>query len=141
MSVVVLASHAYTGSSRFRARVSSDRLAEVRKASSQRFMTVAVLVVALFCTYAAIRTLIGGVNSWWLWFLAAAAQFGAVALAQPVAGAAARLDNGFIGAASIVLRVAALGGFVAAGWAVVWVSRERKPDKDPVAPRRTSDRH
>ena len=50
MSVVVLASHAYAGSSRFRARVSSDRLAEVRKASSQRFMTVAVLVVALFCT-------------------------------------------------------------------------------------------
>lgn len=34
-------------------------------------------------------------------------------------------DNGFIGAASIVLMVAALGGFVVAGWAVVWVPRER----------------
>jgi hypothetical protein len=180
MGVAVLASHTYTRSSRFRARVSSDRLAEVQKANSQRFTTVAALVVGLFCTFAAIRTLIGGVDTWWLWFLAAAAQFGVVALrraagvkpvagevrphvkmkrnhrralcfavpavlclyaAQPVAEAAARLDNGFIGAASIVLMVAALGGFVAAGWAVVWVSRERKPDKDPVAPRRTSDRH
>ena len=118
-------------------------------------------------------------DTWWLWLLAAAAQFGVVALrraggvklvagevrpqvkmkrnhrralcfavpavaclyaAQPVAGTAARLDNGFIGAAAIVLMVAALGGFVAAGWAVVWVPRERKPDKDPVAPRSTSDR-
>jgi hypothetical protein len=54
--------------------------------------------------------------------------------AQPVAAAAARLDNGYIGAAAIVLMVAALGGFVAAGWAVVWVPRERKTDKDPVPP-------
>jgi hypothetical protein len=179
MGVLVLASQAYTGSSRFRGRVSSDRLAEVQKANSQRFMTVAAFGVGLFCTYTAIRTLVGRVDSWWLWFLAAAAQFGIVALrraggvkpvggevrphvkirrnhrralcfavpavvclyaAEPVAGAAARLDNGFIGAASIVLMVAALGGFVAAGWAVVWVSREPKPDKDPVAPRSTSDR-
>ena len=50
MGVAVLASHAYTGSSRFRARVFSDRLAEVRKASSQRLMTVVVLGVGLFCT-------------------------------------------------------------------------------------------
>src|SRR5450631_270614 len=180
MGVLVLASQAYTGSSRFRARVSSERLAAVQKANSQRFMTVAVFGVGLFCTYNAIRTLVGGVGTWWLWFLAAAAQFGVVALrragavkpvagevrphvtmkrnhrralcfavpavvclyaAEPVAGAAARLDNGFIGAASIVLMVAALGGLVAAGWAVVWVPRARKPDKDPVPPRRTSDRH
>ena len=173
--VVVLASHAYAGSSRFRARVSTDRLAEVRKANSQRFVTIEALGVGLLCTYATVRNLIGGVETWWLWLLAAAAHFGVVALrraaglksvtgevrlhakmksnhrralcfavpavvclyaAQPVAGAAARLDNGFIGAASIVLMVAALGGFVAAGWAVVWVPRERKPDKDPVAPHR-----
>lgn len=179
MGVLLLASQAYTGSSRFRARVSSQRLAEVQRANGQPFATLAVLGVGLFCTYAAIRTLIGGVGTWWLWFLAAAAQFGVVALrraagvkpvagevrphvtmkrnhrlalyfavpavvclyaAQPVAGAAARLDNGFIGAASVVLMVAALGGFVAAGWAVVWVPRARKPDEDPVAPRRTSDR-
>ena len=179
MGVLLLARQVYTGSGRFRARVSSTRLAEVQKANSQPFATVAVLVVGLFSTYAAIRTFISGVDSWWLWFLAAAAQFGIVALrraagakpvagevrphvtikrnhrralyfavpavvclyaAQPVAGAAARLDNGFIGAVSIVLMVAALGGLVAAGWAVVWVSRERKPAKDPVAPRRTSDR-
>lgn len=179
MGVLLLARQVYTGSSRFRARVSSTRLAEVQEANSQPFATVAVLVVGLFCTYAAIRTFISGVDTWWLWFLAAAAQFGIVALrraagakpvagearphptmkrnhrralyfavpavvclyaAQPVAGAAARLDNGFIGAVSIVLMVAALGGFVAAGWAVVWVSRERKPAKDAVAPRRTSDR-
>jgi hypothetical protein len=42
IGVVVLASHAYTGSSRYRARVSSDSLAEVQKANSQRFMTVVV---------------------------------------------------------------------------------------------------
>jgi hypothetical protein len=180
MGVVLLASHVYSCSSRFRARVSSDRLVEVQKANSQRFTTVAVLVVGLLCTYAAVRTLIGGVGAWWLWFLAAAAQFGVVALrraarvkpvagevrphvkmkpshrralclavpavvclyaAQPVARAAVRLDNGYVAAASIVLMVAALGGFVAAGWAVVWVSRERRPDKDPVVPRRTSERH
>ena len=164
---------------RGRARVSSERLAAVQKANSQPFMTLEALGVGLFCTYAAIRNLVGGVDTWWLWFLAAAAHFGVVALrrgagvkpvagkvrprakmkrnhrralcfavpaiaclyaAQPVAGAAARLDNGFIGAASIVLMVAALGGFVAAGWAVVWVPRERKPDKDPVAPSRISER-
>jgi hypothetical protein len=179
MGVLALTSQAYTGSSRFRARVSSERLAAVQKANSQSVMTVAVFGIGLFCTYNAIRTLVGGVATWWLWFLAAAAQFGIVALrraggvkpvagevrphakmkrnhrralsfavlavvclyaAEPVAGAAARLDNGFIGAASIVLMVAALGGFVAAGWAVVWVPRERKPVKDPVAPRSTSDR-
>jgi hypothetical protein len=179
MGVLVLASQAYTGSSRFRARVSSERLAAVQKANSRPFMTVVELFIGLLCTYSAIRALIGGVGTWWLWFMAAAAQFGVVALrraasikpvagevrphvkmkrnhrralciavpavaclyaAQPVAGAAARLDNGYIGAASIVLMVAALGGFVAAGWAVVWVPRERKPDKDPVAPRSTSDR-
>jgi hypothetical protein len=179
VGVVVLASHAYTGSSRFRARVSGDRLAAVQKANSQPFMTLEALGVGLFCTYAAIRNLMGGVDTWWMWFLAAAAHFGVVALrrgagvkpvagkvrphakmkrnhrralcfavpaivclyaAEPVAGAAARLDNGFIGAASIVLMVAALGGFVAAGWAVVWVPREHKPDKDPAAPRRISER-
>jgi len=91
MGVAVLASHAYTASSRFRARVSSDRLAEVQKANSQRFMTLVVLGVGLFCTYAAIRTLIRGVDTWWLWLLAAAAQFGVVALrrasgVKPVAG-------------------------------------------------------
>ena len=173
MGVVLLASQTYARSSRFRARVSSDRLAEVQKANSQRFATVVVLVVGLFCTYAAIRTLIGGVDTWWLWFTAAATQFAVVALrratavkpaagevrphmkmkrnhrralcfavpavvclyaAQPVAAAAARLDNGYIGAAGIVLMVAALGGFVAAGWAVVWVPRERKTDKDSVPP-------
>ena len=48
--VLVLASQAYTGSSRFRARVSSDRLAEVQKANSQRFVTAAVFGVGLFCT-------------------------------------------------------------------------------------------
>jgi hypothetical protein len=153
--------------------VSRDRLAEVEKANSQRFTTVVVLVVGLFCTYAAIRALIVGQDTWWLWFMAAATQFAVVALrrtttvkpaagealphmkmkrnhrralwfavpalvclyaAQPVAAAAARLDNGYIGAAAIVLMVAALGGFVAAGWAIVWVSRERKADKDSVPP-------
>jgi hypothetical protein len=64
MGVVVLASQTYTRSSRFRARVSSDRLAEVQKANSQLFATVVVLVVGLFCTYAAIRTLIAGVDTW-----------------------------------------------------------------------------
>ena len=75
MGVVVLASQMYTRSNRFRARVSSDRLAEVQKANSQPFATVVVLVVGLFCTYAAIRTMIGGVDTWWLWILAAATQF------------------------------------------------------------------
>lgn len=170
MGVVLLTSQTYSRSSRFRARASSDRLAEVQKANGQRFTTVVVLVVGLFCTYDAIRALIVGVDTWWLWFMAAATQFAVVALrrativkpaageamkmkrnhrralcfavpalvclyaAQPVAAAAARLDNGYIGAAAIVLMVAALGGLVAAGWAIVWVSRERKTDKDPVPP-------
>jgi hypothetical protein len=43
-------------------------------------MTVAVLGVGLFCTYAAIRPLIGGVDNWRLWCLAPAAQLGVVAL-------------------------------------------------------------
>jgi len=169
IGLVVLATHAYAGSGRFRARVSSDRFAQIQKANSKRGETVAVLGVGLYCTYAAVRALLGGVDSWWVWFLAAATQFGIVALrraaevgpqvklkrnhrraiwfavpasvclyaAQPVAEAAARLDNGFIGAASIVLMVAALGGFVAAGWAVVWVSRQPQPQEDPVAPPRS----
>jgi len=85
MGVVLLASQTYARSSRFRARVSSDRLAEVQKANSQRFATVVVLVVGLFCTYAAIRTLIGGVDTWWLWFTAAATQFAVVALRRATA--------------------------------------------------------
>jgi len=173
MGVVVLAIHTYAGSSRFRARVSSDKFAQVQKANSQPGTTVAILGAGLFCTFDGVRALLGGVDSWWVWFLAAAAQFGVVVLrraagvkpaagevgphvklkrnhrraiwfavpavvclyaAQPVAEAAARQDNGFIGAASVVLMVAALGGFVAAGWAVVWVSRDPQPQEDPVAP-------
>jgi len=80
MGVLVLASQAYTGSSRFRARVSSERLAAVQKANSRPFMTVVELFIVLLCTYSAIRALIGGVGTWWLWFMAAAAQFGVVAL-------------------------------------------------------------
>ena len=80
MGVLVLASQAYTGSSRFRARVSSERLAAVQKANSRPFMTVVELFIGLLCTYSAIRALIGGVGTWWLWFMAAAAQFGVVAL-------------------------------------------------------------
>jgi len=55
-------------------------LAEVQKANSQPFATVVFLVVGLFCTFGAIRALIGGVGTWWLWFMAAAAQFGVIAL-------------------------------------------------------------
>lgn len=42
--------------------------------------------------------------------------------ARPVAESAACLDNGFVGVGSIVLMVAALAGFTAAGWAAVWAS-------------------
>lgn len=72
---LALALQAYTGSSRFRARLSSDRLAEIRKANGQRIMSAPFLLAGLYCTYAAIRTMIGGVDTWWLWILAAATQF------------------------------------------------------------------
>jgi hypothetical protein len=54
--------------------------------------------------------------------------------AHPVAESAARLNNGFVGAASIVLGFAGLAGFAAAGWAAVWVFRERTPDTESTSP-------
>jgi len=113
------------------------------------------------------------VDTWWLWLLAATAQFAAllgrrycgvklgavkvrpdvetqrrhrrvlwfavpafacVYAAQPVAESAARLNNGFIGAASVVLGLGGLAGFAAAGWAAVWVFRERTPNTESTSP-------
>jgi len=73
-------------------------LAEVQKANGQRFTTVVVLVVGLFCTYDAIRALIVGVDTWWLWFMAAATQFAVVALrratiVKPAAGEAMKMKT------------------------------------------------
>lgn len=173
VGALALAFNASMVSSRFRARLSSNRLAELQKAYSQRLVTAGILMVGLYCMYAAIRTMISGVDTWWLWFLAAAAQFGSLPVrrvaavklragevrpdvemqrrhrralwfaapataclfaAQPVAESAARLDNGLMGAASILLMVAALAGFIAAGWAAVWVSSNRMPDKELSSP-------
>jgi hypothetical protein len=75
MSALSLALEVYKTSSRFRLRLSSSRLTGLQEAYdpySQRCLTLAA---GLFCTYAAIRTLIDGVGTSWLWFLAAAAQF------------------------------------------------------------------
>jgi len=57
-----------------------------------------VLVVGLFCTYDAIRALIVGVDTWWLWFMAAATQFAVVALrratiVKPAAGEAMKMKR------------------------------------------------
>ena len=162
----ILALNAYRMSARFREGLSPDKLAKVKKASDQRFLCVWMVLAGLYCAYGAIRTLIGGVNTWWLWFLAAATYFGippmtrlasvklgavevrpdietqrrqrrvlwfalpAVACllaARPVAESAERLNNNLVGAASIVLMVAALTGFAAAGWAVVWASEPTSP--------------
>jgi len=46
-----------------------------RSANGQRIMSAPFLLAGLYCTYAAIRTMIGGVDTWWLWILAAATQF------------------------------------------------------------------
>jgi len=171
---LALAFQEYTASSRFRARLSSDRLAEIQKANGQRIMSAPFLLAGLYCAYAAIRTMIGGVDTWWLWILAAATQFAMFAFrraaganteagevrprekmqrrhrralwfaalasaclyaAQPVADSAARLHDGLIGAAAIVLLVAALAGFIAAGWSAVWVSGPRTSDKEQISPR------
>jgi len=77
---LALAFQLYTGSSRFQAQQSGDRLAEVQKANRQPLPAFLTLVAGLFCTYAALRTLIGGVGTWWLWSLAAAAQYATLAL-------------------------------------------------------------
>jgi hypothetical protein len=171
---LALAFQAYTGSSRFRARLSSDRLAEIEKTNGQRLMSAPFLLAGLYCAYAAIRTMIGGVDTWWLWILAAATQFAMVATkraagaksdasevrtrekmqrrhrraiwfaalataclyaAQPVADSAARLHDGLIGAAAVVLMLAALAGFIAAGWSAVWVSGSRTSDQEQISSR------
>jgi len=163
----------YMASGRLRKRLSPEKLAGVQKAYSHSFETIWMGLAGLYCTFAAIRALISEVDSWWLWLMAAGAQFtallgrrhsgvklGAVkvqpdletqrryrwtlrfaapALAclcavQPVAESAARLNNGFAGAASIVLVVASLAGFAAAGWAAVWVFKERTPDTESTPP-------
>ena len=161
-----------------RERLSPEKLAGLQKAPSQSFETIWMGLAGLYCTFEAIRALISEVDTWWLWLLAAAAQFaallgrrhadvklGAVKVqpdvetqrrrrtlwfavpavaclyaAQPVAESAARLNNGFVGAASIVLVVAGLAGFAAAGWAAVWVFKERMPDTESTR-RPTPKRH
>jgi hypothetical protein len=118
-------------------------------------------LAGLYCAYGALRTLIGGVDTWWLWFLAAATYFAILPIrrlagvnlgvvevrpsvetqrrhrrvlwfalpavacvfaARPVAESAERLDNSAVFAVSLVLMVAALAGFAAAGWAAVWAA-------------------
>jgi len=58
--------------------------------------------------------------------------------AQPVAASAAHHENGYLGAVAIVLVVTALAGFVAAGWAAVWLYKDRTPDTESAPPRRSS---
>jgi hypothetical protein len=169
----VLAWDVYMASSRLRKGLSPEKLAGLQKAYSQSSETIWMGLAGLYCTFAAIRALISEVDTWWLWILAAAAQFaallgrrcsgvklGAVKVqpdvetqrrhrrtlwfavpavaclyaAQPIAESVARLNNGFVGAASIVLGVAGLAGFAAAGWAAVWVFRERTPDTESTSP-------
>lgn len=123
-----------------------------------------MVLFALYCSVAAVRALIGGVDTWWLWLAAAASHLAALLVrriaglklgavrvrpdvqtgrrhrralwftlpataclyaAQPLAASAARLNNGYLGAVSVVLFFAALAGFAAAGWAAVWVYRDR----------------
>lgn len=69
-----------------------------------------------------------------LWFAvpAIACLYGA----KPVAAAAARQENGYLGALGILLIVAALAGFVAAGWAAVWSYKDRTTDTESVSPPR-----
>jgi hypothetical protein len=166
----MLALNAYRASGRFRDRLSGEKLTVVQKAYEGRFLPISMICSGLYCTYGAIRTLIGGVDTWWLWFLAAAAYFGTVPMmrfagaklgavevrpdvetqrrrrrvlwfaapaavclfaARPAAEAAARLDNGFVLVGSIVLMVAALAGFTAAGWAAVWASEASSSPPSP----------
>lgn len=179
MSALLLAIEVYRTSSRFRLRLPSNRLTGVQQAYNpygQRFLNIGVVLTGLFCTYAAIRTLIGGVGTSWLWFLAAAAQFaippirhragvklGAVEVrpdvatrhrhrralwfaaaaivclfaGQQAADYAARNNNDFVGVIAVVLLVAMLAGFAAAGWAAIWVSKDRVPDKESSPPPHT----
>jgi hypothetical protein len=78
VSALLLAAEVYRTSSRFRTRLPSDKLTGIQEAYNpygQRFFNIGVLVGGLFSTYAAIRTLIAGVGTSWMWFLAAAALF------------------------------------------------------------------
>jgi len=173
LGVLTVGFQVYVASSRCRARLSHDKLAEVQKRFNQRFITVWIGVAGLYCIYAAIRTVVIGVDTWWLWFLAAAVQlvaflvrrfaflklgvvevrpdvetqrgrrralwlallaFACLVAVQPVAETALRLDNGFIGVAAVVLMVAALAGFTAAGWVAVWKFQDRTPGKEPAPP-------
>ena len=73
-SILVL--NAYWASGRFREGSSREKLAKIQKAyEQQRVLGVWMVVSGLYCAYGAIRNLIGGVDTWWLWFLAAATFF------------------------------------------------------------------
>lgn len=158
--------NAFWASSRFRQGLTPDRLAGIHKAYNNPFFTVESVAAGLYCTLAAAVTLLSGGDTWWLWFLAAPAQFaiapvrrfagvklGAVQIrrdletkrrqrrvlsfalpaaaclsaAQPVAEPAVRLHNNIFLAVTVVLELAALGGFTAAGWAAVWASEPTLP--------------
>ena len=58
-------------------RLSPEKLAGLQKASSQSFETIWMGLAGLYRTFAAIRALMSEVDTWWLWLLAAAAQFAA----------------------------------------------------------------
>jgi len=152
-----------------------DKLAAFQSAYSNRLMNVWMIAIGLFPAVAGIRALMSGLDTWWLWLLAAAAQFASLLVrrnvgsalgvvrvrpdvqtsrrqhravwfavpaiaclygAQPVAASAARHEDGYLGAVAIVLMVAALAGFVAAGWAAVWLYKDRTPDTESVPPPR-----
>lgn len=156
-------------------RLSPDRLDALKRTSSNRLMNVWMIAMGLFLAVAGISALMSGPDTWWLWLLAAAAQFASLLVrrnvgrklgvvrvrpdvqtsrrqrralwfagpaiaclygGQPVAAAAARHENGYLGALAIVLLVAALAGLVAAGWAAVWLHKDRTPDTESVSPPR-----
>lgn len=72
----ILGLNAYWASGRFREGSSRDTLAKAQKAfEQQRFLRVWTVLAGLYCAYGALRTLIGGADTWWLWFLAAATSF------------------------------------------------------------------
>jgi hypothetical protein len=78
VSALLLALQVYQASTRFRLRLTSDKLTAVQETYNpyrRHVLTIGFLIAGLFCTYATIRTLIIGVDTSWMWFLAAAALF------------------------------------------------------------------
>jgi len=61
-----------------------DKLAAFQSAYSNRLMNVWMIAIGLFPAVAGIRALMSGLDTWWLWLLAAAAQLASLLVRRNV---------------------------------------------------------